>query len=222
MQSGSDPDAYPTLAAYRSERMSRFVADRFTLGRGHVAGFLSLFVGFSVHSTNMGLRAHELGFLSRRGHRLALLEKVIALLAWGGFAWLVGGWTFLFAYVIPLLLANAIVLSYIVTNHSLSPMTDVNDPLANSLSVTVPRWLAFTTLNFGYHVEHHVFPSMSPRHARRVSAELQSRWPGRYQTMPLFRALGRMLSTARVYKDQTTLCDPRSGREWPTLGGECP
>jgi fatty acid desaturase len=218
MQAGSDPDAYPTLAAYQSEPMSRFVADRFTLGRGHVVGFLSLFVGFSVHSTHMAVRAHALGFLSRRDHLIALLEKVAGLAVWVGLGLLVGGWAFLAVYVIPLLVANAIVLAYIFTNHSLSPMTDTNDPLANSLSVTVPRWLAFTSLSFGYHVEHPVFPSMSPRHARRISAELQTRWPDRYQSMPLVKALRRMLATARVYKNQTTLCDPRSGREWPTLG----
>ena len=33
-------------------------------------------------------------------------------------------------------------MSYITTNHWLSPHTAVNDPLVNSLSVTVPGWLA--------------------------------------------------------------------------------
>jgi hypothetical protein len=36
--------------------------------------------------------------------------------------------------------------------------------------------------------------------------------------MPLWRALVKMLGTARVYKQATQLYDPRSGREWPTLG----
>jgi hypothetical protein len=32
-------------------------------------------------------------------------------------------WTFLFVYVVPLLVANAIVMSYIATNHFLNPLT---------------------------------------------------------------------------------------------------
>ena len=54
---------------------------------------------------------------------------------------LVGAWNFLFLYVVPVLIANAMVMSYIATNHFLNPLTDDNDPLANTLSVTSPRWL---------------------------------------------------------------------------------
>ena len=44
-----------------------------------------------------------------------------------------------FAFVLPLLFANGLVMAFILTNHGLSPLTDVNDPLVNSLSVTAPR-----------------------------------------------------------------------------------
>jgi fatty acid desaturase len=62
---------------------------------------------------------------------------------------------------VPLLVANAIVMAFILTNHSLSPRVEIDDPLASGLSVTVPRWLEWITLRFGYHVEHHLFPAMS-------------------------------------------------------------
>jgi fatty acid desaturase len=217
MIAGEDPDAYPTLDAYQRDRSSRLVADHFTLGRGHVLGFLSVFVGFSAHSTHMTLSARKYGFLSRRDHIASLAEKALGVLLWTALAFALGVVPFLFAYVLPMLVANALVLAFILTNHSLSPMTEVNDPLLNSLTVTVPRWMELTTLNFGYHVEHHVFPAMSPRHAPAVSKILRERWSDRYQSMPLLVALRRMLDTGRVYKDATTLCDPRSGREWPTL-----
>ncbi len=36
--------------------------------------------------------------------------------------------------------------------------------------------------------------------------------------MPFGRALLALMRTGRVYKTDTSLVDPRSGREWPTLG----
>ena len=131
--------------------------------------------------------------------------------------WLLGPLRFVFAFVIPLVIGNAIVMSYILTNHSLSPLTAINDPLVNSLSVTAPRLVETLHLNFGLHVEHHLFPSMSSRFAPLVRAELQRRWPERYQSLPLLTALGRLLATPRVYASETRLQDPRTGAEAPTL-----
>jgi len=119
--------------------------------------------------------------------------------------------------VLPLVVANVIVMSFILTNHGLSPRVAINDPLVSGLSVTSPRWIEWLTLQFGYHVEHHLFPAMSSRHARSVRAVLRAKWPGRYQSMSLRRALGALHRTARIYKDDVTLVDPRTGREYATL-----
>jgi fatty acid desaturase len=108
-------------------------------------------------------------------------------------------------------------MGYIFTNHALSPLTRVNDPLANSLSVTVPRWVDFLTMRFGFHVEHHLFPWMSSRHAPLVRKLILERWPERYQSMPLWRALLAVHRSPRVYVDDRTLLDPETGRRVPTL-----
>ena len=92
----------------------------------------------------------------------------------------VGAYAFLFIYVVPLLVANAVVMSYIATNHFLNPLTEINDPLANTLSVTNPRWLERLHLQFGYHVEHHLFPMMSGRHAPAVREVLVRLYGDRY------------------------------------------
>jgi hypothetical protein len=63
---------------------------------------------------------------------------------------------------------------------------------------------------------------MSARHAPRVRELLCARWPERYQSMPLGRALLALHRTARVYKDATTLVDPPRGREWPMLSPRPP
>jgi fatty acid desaturase len=211
-----DPDAYPTLEAYRSSRAVR-VAIKLAPGSHRWTGVVPLLFGFSIHSAHMLICARRRGYLTRMQHRSALLETALALGLWSAVAFSVGLSSFVFVYLLPLLVANAIVMAFILTNHSLSPTTLQNDPLLNSLSVTLPRCLEWLTLRFGYHVEHHIFPSLSSRHAPIVRELLESRWPGRYQSMPLGRALRRLYRTARVYKDPYTMVDPPTGREWRAL-----
>jgi fatty acid desaturase len=213
-----DPDAYPTLEAYRKSRVVRFMIDRFSPGGYRVTGVLALLVGFSIQSGKLLLSARRRGLLDRREHRLALAGSGVAVALWAGLAFALGAQAFLFAYVIPLLIGNAMVMGHILTNHGLSPQTEINDPLANSLTVTVPGWFRFLTLGFGFHVEHHLFPAISTRHGARVQRELVAHWPDRYRSMPLPRALWQLHRTARVYEDAHTLCDPRSGRRWRVVG----
>jgi fatty acid desaturase len=210
-----DPDVYPTLAEYRESRLIRLMVDAFSLGGRRWRGLSSLALGFTVQS------AHQLAvarrFLKPRAFRLAIAETAAGLALWVTVAIVLGGVPFLFAYVLPLVIANVVVMAFILTNHSLSPRVEINDPLASGLSVTAPRWIEWVTLRFGYHVEHHLFPAMSSRHAGAVRELLRRHWPGRYQSMPLGAALRELYRTARVYKDAVTLIDPRTGREFATL-----
>jgi fatty acid desaturase len=214
---GLDPDAYPTLEAYEKSPILRIVTDHLGPGGRRPNGLLSLLIGFSIQSTHMLLRAQALGLLSARQHRRALLESGLAAVAWSSLCIVIGWPAFLFAFVLPLLIANAVVMGFILTNHSLSPLSEVNDPLFNSLSVTAPRWVEWLTLCFGFHVEHHLFPWMSSRHARVVRSLVLSRWPERYQSMPIGSALLALHRTGRVYKKATTLADMLAGEECLTL-----
>jgi fatty acid desaturase len=212
-----DPDAYPSLAEYRASARVRFATDRFSLGGRRWRGLLSLFLGFTVQSAHQLIAARKYRTLSPAAHRRAYIETAAGIAVWASVAALVGGVAFLFVFAVPLLVANAVVMSFILTNHSLSPRVVINDPLVTGLTVTTNRWVDWATLRFGYHVEHHVFPAMSSRHAHLVRAQLVRRWPERYQSMPLVDALGALHRTARVYKDATTLFDPLTGAEFPTL-----
>lgn len=212
-----DPDMYPTLDEYRGNRLIRFVVDAFSLGARRWRGGLSLVLGFTVQSAHQLAMSRQRGFLTERGFKLALAETLLGVAVWTAVAILVGPLAFVFVFVIPLLIANVIVMSFILTNHSLSPRVEINDPLVSGLSVTAPRWIERLTLQFGYHVEHHLFPAMSSRHAREVRTLLRTHWPTRYQSMPLTSAVRQLHRTARVYKDAITLVDPRTGREFPTL-----
>jgi fatty acid desaturase len=212
-----DPDEYPTLERYRASRSTRFSVDAFSLGGRRWRGALSLVLGFTVQSADQLLRAKTRGLLTARECRRAIAETGLGLLVWATVAALVGFVPFLFVFVLPLLIGNACIMAFILTNHSLSPRTSINDPLINGLSVTTSRLVGWLTLHFGFHVEHHLFPAMSSRHAPAVRALVQARWPERYQSMPLGEALRRLHRTARVYKDATTLVDPKTGREYSTL-----
>jgi fatty acid desaturase len=216
-----DPDAYPTIAAYRKSPVVRFMIDRFSPGGRRLTGVFSLLIGFTIQSGKLLVTGRKRGILAnRREATLAYAGTAFAVAVWATLAVVLGGHAFLFAYVIPLLIGNAMVMGHILTNHGLSPLTEINDPLANSLTVTVPRWFRFITLGFGFHVEHHLYPAISTRHAGRVQDELRKRWPDRYRSLPLHQALLQLHRTARVYEDATTLCDPRSGQRWRIDAGQ--
>ena len=216
-RAGVDPDAYPTLEEYNQRPVVRIVTDHLGPGGQRPNGILSLLIGFSIQSAHMLLRAQAHELLTARQQRMAMLVSGLAASLWIGLAIVIGWPAFVFAYVLPMGVANAIVMGFILTNHSLSPLTEVNDPLVNSLSVTLPRWLEWLTLHFGFHVEHHLFPWMSARHGRVVRALIVARWPERYQSMPVGRALLSLHRTGRVYKNARTLADMPGGKEWATL-----
>ncbi len=215
-QAGKDPDAYPTLAEYEHSRAVRFVT-HIAPGLGRLRGVTAPLIGFSVQSLHMLLAARQRRYLSPKEHVYAIAETLLGVGVWVTVGLAVGGTAFLFAFVLPLLVANVIVMGFILTNHSLSPLTGINDPLANSLTVLTPRLLGWVTLGFGFHVEHHLFPAMSTRHAPQVQRVLQALWPDKYQSMSLMRATAALHMSPRVYKDSATLVDPQSGLEWPTL-----
>jgi fatty acid desaturase len=173
-------------------------------------------LGFTGQSL-LALRESAAFGLTRRQRRAAILYTLLSWALWVGIGFLLGPSGFVFGFVVPLMVGNAIVMAYILTNHSLNPLTHVNDPLLNSLSVTTPRLLETLHLNFGFHVEHHLFPAMSPRHARLVRRLLRERWPDRYQSMPIGTALQLLWTTPRIYEDETTLVHPRNGERHRTL-----
>lgn len=214
---GVDPDMYPTLAEYKTVPAARIMADHFGVGRRRLMGFASLLFGYTGQSSQMLWTARRRNFLTPQLHRRAIFESALGWAFWATVAFLVGFVPFIFVYLLPLVVANSIVMTFIMTNHNLSPLTPVNDPLVNSLSVTLPRTLEFLTLDFGYHVEHHLFPTASARHGRAMRDAICSRYPERYQTLPLLTAMRQLYNTARVYKDDVTLIDPQSGESWPTI-----
>jgi fatty acid desaturase len=217
-QVGRDPDMYPTLAEYESQFAMRIMADYFGLGGRRWRSLISLVLGFTGQSQQMLWQARMLRILTPRQHARAIFEFLLGAGFWTAIAFAIGGTAFLFVYLIPVIIGNVVVMCFILTNHSLSSLTpDINDPLVNSLSVTLPRPLEWLTLGFGFHVEHHVFPTLSARHHRIVRTALQAQFAERYQSMPLTHAVRQLYRTGRVYRDNCTLIEPQSGDIAPAL-----
>lgn len=214
-QPGEDPDAMQTLEDFLTRPSLRLVY-RIAPPLRAVLTLLSLCVWFSLHALQM-LRRYLPQF-SRAQRAVVLLQFVLPAAGWAALWARLGPADGFFAYGLPLLVANFTVMSYIVTNHLLCPLTPVNDPLVNSLSVRVPRWLDALHLNFSHHTEHHIFPAVSGRHAPQVRAWCRRLWPGRYHELPLGRALWLVCTTPRVYEQPTVLIDPVRDWVYPVVG----
>jgi fatty acid desaturase len=118
----------------------------------------------------------------------------------------------LLAYILPLSIGYAGVMFYIYTNHFLCPMTDINDPLVNSVSLKMPKVFDLLHFNFSYHTEHHLFPSINSDYYPLVQELLQTHYPESYNLIPFGEAWQLLLSTPRHYRDEVTLTD-RLGKE---------
>jgi fatty acid desaturase len=213
----ADPDGFGTLRFWEKSRVVRAL-ETFAPGSRRVQSALFLFVWFSVHSLLVLLfHSERNGYYARVSRRTVYAESGTMLAFWVGVLALVGPWRFLFVYGVPVLVANAMIMSYIATNHFLNPLTETNDPLANTLSVTGPRWLERLHLEFGYHVEHHVFPTVSGRHAPAVRDVLRRLYGDRYLTMPHARALRLLYARPKVHDGHDALIDPRTRERFAVL-----
>lgn len=148
---------------------------------------------------------------------MVIFQAVLPVLVWFLVLFWVGPQNFLFVFVLPWLMDNFIAMSFIATNHLPNPITETNDPLLNSLTVRNPRWL---TLGFGYHIEHHVFPALSPKYARLIAQKIKELWPERYNELPHRKALYYLWKTPRLYRDYRNLIEPTTGQIFGILGFE--
>lgn len=112
------------------------------------------------------------------------------------------------SYFLPIGIGYAGLIFYIYTNHMLSPMTSVNDPLVNSVSIRVPKLFDQLHLNFSYHAEHHIFPGLNSDYYPLVQELLKTHYPERLNYLIDAGEAWRLLrQTPRHYKNANTLTD---------------
>lgn len=111
------------------------------------------------------------------------------------------------SYFLPISIGYAGLIFYIYTNHLLSPMTSINDPLVNSVSLRVPKLFDTLHLNFSYHTEHHIFPGMNCDYYPQVQELLKVHYPERFNLLNAGDAWRLLMQTPRHYKDENTFTD---------------
>lgn len=111
------------------------------------------------------------------------------------------------SYFLPIGLGHAGGMFYIYTNHMFCRMTSVNDPLINSVSLRVPKIFDVLHLNFSYHTEHHIFPSMNSDYYPKVQELLQEHYSDRMNLVDAGEAWRLLMQTPRHYKDENTFTD---------------
>ncbi|MCC6278862.1 MAG: fatty acid desaturase [Oligoflexia bacterium] len=215
-----DPDAFPNLKIYKASKFMKFMFP-FTPGSGHKRSIAYFFFWFSFHNfvAQVYLRFRNKLFESL-DHMQVNMEFVGQVIVAIAIAVWVGPANWVFVFLIPLFIQNYILMSYISTNHNLSPLTNTNDPLINSLTVTNHPVLEFLNLNFGYHVEHHIFPAMSGAYTPLVHRELKRLYPDKIQVMPKWKAMKALYQTSRIYKSSHMLINPETGRTYDTIGSK--
>jgi fatty acid desaturase len=219
-QLSRDPDAFPNLRIYKTSRFMKFMFP-YTPGSKHKRSSLYFFFWFSFHNfmAQVHMRFRN-SIFSDLNHRRANLELAGQLTIAVGLLIYAGPSNWLWVAVVPTMVQNYLLMSYIATNHNLSPLTTKNDPLINSLSVSNHPVLEFLHLNFGYHVEHHIFPAVSGSHIKAVHFALKKHFPKEYLIVPKWQAMRALYSSARIYKNANELVHPESGATFPTLRGD--
>lgn len=212
-----DPDAWPSFEDIDKEGV---LIKLYNLPKWmRVIGEIGyLFLEFSIHGFRKYL--HYKNEFKKEDYKVAKFLTYGAFAFWGGLLFLVGFKSWVLLYIIPLLIANGLVMSYITTNHRLNPVTNINDPIVNSLSLRVPKVFDFLHFNFSHHTEHHLFPGVSSEYYPLIKKVLKERFGEKYNEMTHFKALFTLWKTPRVYFEENYLFNPRSLEKIPCLGVE--
>lgn len=217
---GIDPDHLFTIEDYQNNPVLKFLYFIPKFFRNCI-----IFGSFSFRMTQQNLRMAWTYLMSKESTNLQrfviVAEVLVPLGAWMALSLSLGTQVFVWGYFFPLLVGNFVAISYIATNHFLNPLADESDPLATSLSVTLPKglkWLDPWHQYFGAHVSHHLFPQASAKYGRLIEKKIAELWPEEYHVMPITTALKLLWNTPWVYENKETLIDPRREERVQTLG----
>lgn len=210
-----DPDNFGTLSSYNEFRSVR-VVEALTPGSGRWLGLVYLPLWFTIHTqVVLWVQSRRCRGFESLGRTRASAESLCMAALWVSLAVQLGVRSSLLLIIIPMMAANAIIMSYIATNHLLRPLVDYSDPLESSMSVTTYRWLDLIHFNFSHHVEHHLFPSMSSRFAPLVRIKLRRYAKGRYLAVPHLRALLWVFRTPRIHEEHALVDAAAHSRSTP-------
>lgn len=210
---GRDPDSFGTLEEFLHHSSLVQFSVKFAPGSGHWFSVFSLFFFFTgLAQSVLWMQSKRVPGFERLRRRRAILESALMAASWVILCIMLGPRASFFVVIIPILMANFVLMSYGFTNHALRPLTDTRDTLSTTMSVTTFRFLDFIHFNNSYHVEHHLFPAVCSSYYPLIRQSLRRHAGDRYMSPPHWWALLVLFRTPRYYKDAQTLIEPLSGR----------
>lgn len=212
-----DPDCFPNMFIFKRSKVMQTMY-KFTPGSRYFRSYFYFLFWFSFQTVfNQAYMRFRNNMWKQLDQKRVTVEFSLQVLMLLGYLALIGPANWFFLAVIPLFAQNYTLMSYISTNHNLSPLTKENDSLENSLTVTSHPLLEKFHFNFGYHIEHHIFPTMSGAFTKEVHLKLKENFPDTYKCMPKHVALKKLYATSRVYKNAKTLVHPYTLQTFETL-----
>ena len=203
-QGHRDPDSFGSLEHFEPGGPRRAVLPLLP-GSGHTLSVAFPFYWFTFHNLFVLLVVSSRFKGFRRGPALVQTAAMVAF-------WIAvvaaTGWAAAFVVAVPMLVGNAIVISYIATNHMMMPERPADDVLGNTMSVTVPRWIDPLHGWFSHHAEHHLFPAMSPARTPRLRTWLVRAAGDAYLAPPIGKALWWLYRTPRPHDGPDVLALP--------------
>jgi fatty acid desaturase len=140
--------------------------------------------------------------------RQVLIELAVGAVCTVAVSWLMG-WKLLLCGWLPCAAAGFFLHSlYLISNHLTRPMATEADSLGTGVSVRLFR--DWSHMDFGRHVEHHLFPHVPANRLAPVTAGLREHYPTRFQEGTLLATTRRLFQLPGYYLTSHELTD-RSG-----------
>jgi fatty acid desaturase len=190
---GRDPDNFGTLDEFNNGSSWNRLMLKFAPGSGYLASVLYLFLFFTLQAQGvLWIKSKVLPDFGQLRRRRAIVDTLLLTTFWLVLSILTGLKGFLLIVLIPMLVSNFIVMSYIVTTHMLCPMLSSRDTLKTSMGVTTNKVFDIVHFHFSHHLEHHLFPTMCSRYYPLVRQSLRRHLGEQYLAPPHNRAqIGR-------------------------------
>jgi len=203
-QGHRDPDSFGSIEHFEPGGPRRPVLPLLP-GSGHPLSYAFFFYWFTFHNlfVLLAVAPRFKGF----DRRPALVQTAFMALFWVAVI-AATGWSALWVVAVPMLIGNATVMSYIATNHMMRPERPAEDVVGNTMSVTVPGWVDVLHGWFSHHVEHHLFPSMSPSRAPAVRSWLRANAGDAYLAPRFSKAIWWLYRTPRPHDGPDVLAAP--------------
>lgn len=201
-----DVDTLGLAHRYAKRSGAQSMIDKFP-GSGRWASLLFYAYAFTYQQVDRGLRIP-----GPKGKRIKI-HLSLMLIFWGAVA-IFSGPDVIYTVIIPILVGNAVALSYITTQHFLRPLSADNNAFTSTLSLSHSRLFTAMYDYSAYHLEHHLFPAIPLNKLPKVREIMLEEFPDKVAVMPYWQALKWVFLTPRVYADDNHLVDLRTPDKW--------